>query len=125
MSNDKRNFFTYSKDHLSLAFPLVNEHEAARQAKLDNQAKWKNASGFVKQKKENFNLHDKKPPVSVQDALKSAYYIERAFTEECTVKKEYRPTKFGKAEYSGKVKGVETFSDEKFFKTVFATGDDA
>jgi hypothetical protein len=62
--------------------------------------------------------------VSVQDALKSPYYIDRAFTEECVTKKEYRPSKFGKPEFSGKVKGVETFSKKDFFKTVFAGGDD-
>jgi hypothetical protein len=41
VSIDKSNFFTYSKEHLSLAFPLVNEHEAALKEKQDAEARWK------------------------------------------------------------------------------------
>ena len=39
-------------------------------------------------------------------------------------KKEYRPEEEGKQDFQRKVKGVTTFSDAKFFKTVFVSGDD-
>ena len=39
-------------------------------------------------------------------------------------KKVYRPQDDGKPDFAGKVKGVETFSQKDFFKTVFAGGDD-
>jgi hypothetical protein len=77
---------------LSLAFPLVNEHDAALKEKQDSEARWKHKNGFVKQKVENFNAHPKQPPMSVQDALKCPYFIDRRFTEEVTIKKEYRPS---------------------------------
>ena len=32
----KSKFFTYSKQHLSLAFPLVNEADIDSKAKIDN-----------------------------------------------------------------------------------------
>lgn len=38
--------------------------------------------------------------------------------------KGYRPEDDGKADFIKKVKGVSTFSDAKFFKTVFVSGDD-
>ena len=38
LSQDKTKFFTYSPDHLGLAFPLVNEHEIDARAKAENQA---------------------------------------------------------------------------------------
>ena len=33
LAHDKDTFFTYSKQYLSLAFPMVNEHEIAMKAK--------------------------------------------------------------------------------------------
>jgi len=36
----------------------------------------------------------------------------------------YRPADDGKPDFYGKVKGVTTFSDKGFFKTVFSGGDD-
>lgn len=41
ISNDNKNFYTYSKDFLSLAFPLINENEIAMKAKIENETKWK------------------------------------------------------------------------------------
>ena len=62
---DNSNFYTYAKDHLSLAFPRVNEYEIAQKMKMDNQNGWKTKSGFdILNKKENYNLHPKKPPQS-------------------------------------------------------------
>ena len=39
-------------------------------------------------------------------------------------KKDYRPEDDGKPGFVQKIKGVTTFSDNKFFKTVFVSGDD-
>jgi len=36
----------------------------------------------------------------------------------------YKPEDDGKPDFIQKVKGVTTFSDGKFFKTVFVSGDD-
>lgn len=35
ISNDPNNFYTYSKEHLSLSFPLINENEIAYKEKLE------------------------------------------------------------------------------------------
>jgi hypothetical protein len=43
ISNDRSKHYTYSKDHLSLAFPIVNEAEVALEEKSRNQARWKTA----------------------------------------------------------------------------------
>lgn len=51
ISNDAHNFYTYSKEHLSLAFPRVNENELAQNEKQQNQSAWKTKNGFdTKQK---------------------------------------------------------------------------
>ena len=63
--------YTYSKDHLSLAFPLVNEHENALTAIQENAKRWKNKSGFIKPRVENYNLHPKAPPQSVVEAIRN------------------------------------------------------
>ena len=38
MEHDSANYYTYSKDHLSSAFPIVNEHTIEKNEKEDNQA---------------------------------------------------------------------------------------
>ena len=73
ISQDRSNFYTYSKEHMSGAFPLVNEHEIAVKAKIANETAWKTKDGFNMPKKTNHNEHPKKPPTSVQDALKESY----------------------------------------------------
>ena len=65
IAEDKGNFYTYAKDFLSLAFPRVNEQEAALKQKQDNQTLWKTKTGFDNlDKKKNPNEHPKKPPIS-------------------------------------------------------------
>lgn len=59
---DKKNFYTYSVDHLSLAFPMVNENEIKQAEKDLNQSRWKTKSGFQNViKKDNYIEHPKKP----------------------------------------------------------------
>ncbi len=75
ISNDNNNFYTYAKDFLSLAFPKVNEAEILQTAKQENIDGWKTKSGFdILNKKENYNLHPKKPHPSKQDELATIPY---------------------------------------------------
>jgi hypothetical protein len=41
IADDKGNFYSYSKEHLSLAFPLINENEIKVKEKEANEARWK------------------------------------------------------------------------------------
>jgi len=62
IANDPSNFYTYSKEHLSLAFPVVNENEIKMKEKEDNESRWKTKAGFdYIMKKQNWNEHPKKP----------------------------------------------------------------
>ena len=70
ISQDKGNFYTYSPEHLSLAFPVVNENEIAYNEKMMNQSKWKTPDGFqnvTRKSKQEYTLHPKKPPQDVLD----------------------------------------------------------
>ena len=65
VANDKAHFYTYSPEHLSLAFPIVNENEIEVKEKMLNQSKWRTPEGFhnvTKKPKEEYNVHPKKPP---------------------------------------------------------------
>ena len=56
IENDKSHFYTYAKDYLSLAFPIVDENRAAYQEKVASEKKWLTKSGFDnKDKKTNIN----------------------------------------------------------------------
>ena len=46
IANDPSNFYTYSKEHLSLAFPLINEKDQYMKDKIADEAKWKTKAGF-------------------------------------------------------------------------------
>ena len=70
IANDPKNFYSYSQDFLSLAFPIVNEHEIKLKEKEDSEARWKTKKGFDNLlKNSNFAEHPKKPPQSVLDDL--------------------------------------------------------
>jgi len=76
IAQDQTKFYTYSAEHLSLAFPIVNENEIAQKAKEHNEANWKTKAGFDNvMKRENWNLHPKKPHDSRMKDLKSPYHI--------------------------------------------------
>lgn len=78
IANDPSNFYTYSKEHLSLAFPLVNENEIKMKEKEAGEAKWKTKAGFdTLNKKTNFNAHPKQPPQSVMDDLKIPFVQQK------------------------------------------------
>ena len=69
IAGDKEHFYTYSKEYLSGAFPLVNEHEARVKAKVDSEARWLTKNGFDNlNKRQNWNEHPKKPdPAKLED----------------------------------------------------------
>jgi hypothetical protein len=74
ITNDTKNFYTYSKDYLSLAFPLINENEIKMKEKENNEARWKTKVGFDNVlKKDTFTEHPKRPPQSIIDDLQIPY----------------------------------------------------
>lgn len=71
ISKDTTKYYTYSVEHSSLAFPLVNENEIAAKAKEENERRWKTKNGFDNvMKRQNWNEHPKKPHQSTIDNLK-------------------------------------------------------
>ena len=46
ISQDKEHFYTYSKDSLAGAFPIVNENEVKVKAKLESESRWMTKNGF-------------------------------------------------------------------------------
>ena len=70
MAKDTSKFYTYSAEHLSLSFPIVNENEIVVKEKEENEARWKTKSGFDNvMKRQNWNEHPKRPPQSVIENL--------------------------------------------------------
>ena len=58
VAEDKQHFYSYSREFLSLAFPLVNENEIRARAKAENERRWKTKTGFdTLVKRTNFNEH--------------------------------------------------------------------
>ena len=67
---------------MSLAFPIVNENEIAVKEKEENESRWKTKTGFDNiMKRENWNLHPKRPDASTIADLKSPYYIQAQETK--------------------------------------------
>ena len=82
IAKDSGNFYTYSKEHLSLSFPLVNENQIKVKEKEDNESRWKTKGGFdVHMKKTNYNEHPKKPHPATQDDLKISYVDQKMETK--------------------------------------------
>ena len=74
IADDKKHFYSYSKDYLSLAFPLINENEIKMKEKEENESRWKTKNGFDNLiKKNNYAEHPKKPPQSIIDDLQIPY----------------------------------------------------
>ena len=46
ISQDKEHFYTYSKNSLAGAFPIVNENEVKVKAKLESESRWMTKKGF-------------------------------------------------------------------------------
>ena len=83
IAQDPSKFYTYSAEHLSLAFPIVNENEISIKEKEENEARWKTKNGFDNiMKTQNWNLHPKRPDASTIADLKSPYHIQVRETKE-------------------------------------------
>jgi hypothetical protein len=128
ISKDKGNFYTYSPEHLSLAFPVVNENEIAYNEKMMNQSKWKTPDGFqnvTRKSKEEYTIHSKKPPQDILDDLKDPYYEQRKRKEQAlkALQREERVDP-NKQEFNLNIKPIDTFGPKESFNTVFLGGDD-
>ena len=100
IADDKGNFYSYSKEHLSLAFPLINENEIKVKEKEANQARWKTQKGFDNMLKQlNPNEHPKKPHQSMIDDLQHSYAQQRYNTKMKLAGKVYKPEDDGKADF--------------------------
>ena len=94
---------------------------------MQNEAGWKTKTGFdILNKKENYNEHPKKPPQSVVDSLTNMPHHIQAMETRLGLAAQGRNyvSDGTRADFIPKVKGVQTFSDAKFFNTVFVSGDD-
>lgn len=126
LSKDTGNFYTYAKDHLSLAFPMVNENEIAAKAKADNEAKWVTKTGFENVvKRGNWNEHPKKPdPATLDDLL--VPHVEQ-MKDKMSIMKERGGAKMGfigDQNFNKNFTCPQTFSQQDYFKTVHLGGDD-
>lgn len=112
---------------MSLAFPIVNEHENKLKEKEDSEARWKTKSGFDNLiRNTNFAAHPKKPPQSIIDDLQIPY-VEQLKDKMATLKS--RPPfvpeeNGGKQDFFMNFRCPPTFAERSFFKTVFISGDD-
>ena len=58
-----------------MSFPLVNENEIKKDAKEENERRWKTKGGFDNvMKRENWNEHPKRPHPSTIEGLKNPYF---------------------------------------------------
>lgn len=63
IEKDTANFYTYSKEFNTGAFPIVDEKDNIMKEKVEQEARWKSKNGFdILNKRENWNEHPKKPP---------------------------------------------------------------
>lgn len=128
VAEDKAHFYTYSPEHLSLAFPIVNENEIIQKEKELNMSKWRTKEGFhnvTKKPKEEYTLHPKKPPQDVLDDLQEPYHLQKTRKDEAlkALQREERVDP-NKSEFNLNIKPVYTFSEKEYFNTVFLGGDD-
>lgn len=83
IAKDPTKFYTYSAEHLSLAFPIVNENEIQVKEKEENERRWKTKAGFDNvMKRQNWNEHPKRPAQSTIDGLKIPHHIQTIETKE-------------------------------------------
>jgi hypothetical protein len=74
IAKDASNFYTYSKEFMSGAFPVIDEKANLIKDKLEQESRWKSKKGFdVLDKRENWNELPKKPPQSIIDDLMVPY----------------------------------------------------
>jgi len=105
IAKDQTKFYTYSAEHLSLAFPLVNENEIEVKAKEENEAGWKTKAGFDNvMKRENWNEHPKRPAQSTIDNLKIPHHLQVLETKQAMKGFAFILGENGKPDFQSKVK---------------------
>ena len=122
ISNDKEHFYSYSKEFLSGAFPMVNEAQVHMKEKAESESRWLTKNGFDKMgKRTNWNEHPRKPDPAKLTELRYPYVKQSLETKASLAKKMYRPQDEGKPIFAevGNT-GKKTFSEQSYFKTVFA-----
>ena len=126
IAKDQTKFYTYSKDYLALAFPLVNENEIHIKEKEENESKWKTKSGFDNvMKRLNWNEHPKRPDPSTVESLKHPYHKQVLATKQQLKGHDFIPGENGKPDFQSKVKARHTtLSHPDYFKTVFISGEE-
>ena len=125
IADDKKNFYTYSSDFLTLAFPLINENEIKMKEKEENEIKWKTKKGFDNLiKKNNYAEHPKKPPQCTIDDLQIPYVEQLKEKMEAMKGRQPFIPDDGKSDFQKNFRVPPTFSDREFFNTVFISGDD-
>jgi len=123
IADDVKHFYSYSKDFLSLAFPLVNENEIRAKEKQETEARWKTQNGFdTLIKKTNYNEHPKKPPQSIIDDLQIPY-VEQLREKQAALKPSVAQIEEGKVDFRKDFRCPQTFSDREFFNTIFISGE--
>lgn len=127
IEKDTANFYTYSEDHLSLAFPVVNENEITVKEKAANEAKWTTKDGFSnvpKKTLEEWKTHGKKPPQSMIDDLAIPYIDQVQDKVTGMATKIPRSSIMADKAFNLNFIPPATFSHPKYFKTVHLGGDD-
>jgi len=105
IAKDPSKFYTYSAEHLSLAFPVVNENEIQLKAKEENERLWKTKTGFDNvMKRLNWNEHPKKPAQSTIDNLKIPHHMQALETKQMMKGFQYVPGQNGKPDFQSKIK---------------------
>jgi len=124
IAKDPSKFYTYSAEHLSLAFPIVNENEIPLKEKAENERRWKTKNGFDNvMKRLNWNEHQKKPDQATIDNLKLPYHIQALETKKQM--KGFQMVLDDKEDFQCNIKSRQKyFSDNSYFNTVFISGDD-
>lgn len=103
IANDPEHFYTYSKDCLSGAFPIVNENEIKIKAKLQSESRWITKRGFNNiGKRSNWNEHPKKPDLATIENLKYPQVKQATETKAKLQSQAYRPSLDGKPEFLAK-----------------------
>lgn len=56
IEKDASNFYTYSKEFMGGAFPIIDEKDNIVKEKVEKEARWKSKNGFdILNKRENWN----------------------------------------------------------------------
>lgn len=125
IASDHKNYYTFSKDYNSGAFPVVNENEVAWEEKKQSEGRWRSKNGFdTLNKRQNWNELPKKVPESVAANLAIPYIQQIAEMKTGLKPKPFNADDPSKVDFHSAVKTSPTFSDKSYFNTVFISGED-